>query len=120
MLTFDMDQTQPDTAARRRNAVIALVLLISPTSAVAAPLNKEEIPATFVTGTVIDDSAMEDDMTSFSSIASGTRIAHAANFATPGVGTSMSLSSPGEHGLDLNTSSANYTLTTKCASFKQA
>ena len=42
-------------------AVIALVLLISPTSAVAAPMNKEEIPATFVTGTVIDDTAMEDE-----------------------------------------------------------
>jgi hypothetical protein len=42
-------------------AVIALVLLISPTSAVAAPMNKDEIPATFVTGTVIDDTAMEDE-----------------------------------------------------------
>ena len=40
---------------------IALVLFIGSTGAVAAPMNKEEIPATFVTGTVINDTAMEDE-----------------------------------------------------------
>jgi hypothetical protein len=42
-------------------AIITLVLLIGSAGVVAATMNKEEIPATFVTGTVIDDAATEDE-----------------------------------------------------------
>jgi hypothetical protein len=42
-------------------AIITLVLLISSTGAVAATMNKEEIPAASVAGTVTDNAATEDE-----------------------------------------------------------
>ena len=42
-------------------ALLAVALLIGATGSVAAQMNKEEVPAAFVTGTVTDDTATEDE-----------------------------------------------------------
>jgi hypothetical protein len=42
-------------------AIISLVLIIGSTSAVMAQLNKDEVPAAFVTGYVTVDNAVEDE-----------------------------------------------------------